>query len=190
MRLLAKKYRVAEGEPLSANAMTLLDRRIGTIPAALALAQAANESVWGTSRFAIKGNNYFGLWCWTSNSGLAPNEQSVGKAHEASRLNAPLDGAKYYMQTLNAQSAYKKLKDLRFEARANNAPRTGTILAGGLLAHSERGVAYIEELRSMIRINNLGQFDLGTADNQTVSVVKTIQILTPNPVTKNIIRHT
>ena len=63
IRLLAKKYRVTADQPLSANAMTLLDRRIETIPAALALAQAANESAWGTARFAVNGNNYFGLWC-------------------------------------------------------------------------------------------------------------------------------
>jgi Bax protein len=61
--LLAKKYRVTAHEPFSAGALTLLERRIDTIPVALALAQAANESAWGTSRFAVKGNNYFGLWC-------------------------------------------------------------------------------------------------------------------------------
>ena len=63
IRLLTKKYRVTADDPLSANAMTLLDRRIDSIPASLALAQAANESGWGTARFAVKGNNYLGLWC-------------------------------------------------------------------------------------------------------------------------------
>ena len=156
---LAKKYRVTVEGPLSANTMTLLGLSIDTIPAALALAQAANESAWGTSRFAVKGNNYFGLWCWSSNCGLVPNDRSEGKSHEVSRFNAPLDGVKYYMQTLNSHPAYKKLRDLRFEARASNTPITGTLLAGGLLAYSDRGAAYIEELRAMIRINNLGQFD-------------------------------
>ena len=162
--LLAKKYRVTVDEPLSASTMTLLGLRIDTIPAALALAQAANESAWGTSRFAIKGNNYFGLWCWSSNCGLVPSERSEGKSHEVSRFNAPVDGVKYYMQTLNSHPAYKKLRDLRFAARANNTPITGTLLAGGLLAYSERGAAYIEELRTMIRINNLGQFDQTNLD--------------------------
>ena len=63
------------------------------------------------------------------------------------------------MQTLNSHPAYKKLRDLRFAPRVNNTPMTGTLLAGGLLAYSERGAAYTEELRTMIRINNLGQFD-------------------------------
>ena len=91
IRLLAKKYRVTADEPLSANTMTLLDRRIDTIPAALALAQAANESAWGTARFAVKGNNYFGLWCWSSNCGLVPNERTEGKTHEVSKFAAPVD---------------------------------------------------------------------------------------------------
>jgi Bax protein len=165
IRLLAKKYRVTTDEPLSENAMTsenimaLLNRRIDTIPASLALAQAANESAWGTARFAVKGNNYFGLWCWSSNCGLVPNERSEGKTHEVSKFAAPVDGVKYYMQTLNSHPAYKKLRDLRLAARANNTPITGTLLAGGLLSYSERGEAYIEELREMIRFNNLGQFD-------------------------------
>jgi Bax protein len=157
--LLAKKYRVTVDESISESRITLLDLHIDTIPADLALAQAANESAWGTSRFAVKGNNYFGLWCWSSNCGLAPNARSEGKSHEVSRFNAPVDGVKYYMQTLNSHPAYKKLRDLRYAARSNNTPITGTLLAGGLLAYSERGAAYIEELRTMIRINNLDQFD-------------------------------
>ena len=159
IRLLAKKYRVTADEPLSANTMTLLDRRIDTIPAALALAQAANESAWGTARFAVKGNNYFGLWCWSRNCGLVPNEREKGKSHEVSKFDRPVDGVKYYMQTLNSHPAYKTLRDLRLAARTNNTPLTGTRLAGGLLSYSERGEAYIEELRAMIRVNNLGQFD-------------------------------
>tara|TARA_B110000977_G_scaffold148797_2_gene188653 strand:+ start:4458 stop:5231 length:774 start_codon:yes stop_codon:yes gene_type:complete len=159
IRQLAKKYRVTDEEPVSAKTMTLLDRRIDTIPAALALAQAANESAWGTARFAVKGNNYFGLWCWSRNCGLVPNEREKGKSHEVSKFDRPVDGVKYYMQTLNSHPAYKTLRDLRLAARTNNMPLTGTRLAGGLLSYSERGEAYIEELRVMIRVNNLGQFD-------------------------------
>ena len=159
IRLLAKKYRVTDEEPVSSKTMALLNRRIDIIPAALALAQAANESAWGTARFAVKGNNYFGLWCWSRNCGLVPNERGKGKSHEVSTFNRPVDGVKYYMQTLNSHPAYKPLRDLRLAARTNNTPLTGTLLAGGLLSYSERGEAYIEELRAMIRVNNLGQFD-------------------------------
>ena len=164
IRLLAKKYRVTDEEPVSANAMTLLDRRIDNIPASLALAQAANESGWGTARFAVKGNNYFGLWCWSSDCGLVPNERSEGKTHEVSKFAAPVDSVKNYMLTLNSHPAYKKLRDLRLEARNNDTPLAGALLAGGLLSYSERGEAYIEELRAMIRVNNLGQFDQANLD--------------------------
>ena len=167
IRLLAKKYRVTTGEPLSENAitsenvMTLLDRRIDSIPASLALAQAANESGWGTARFAVKGNNYFGLWCWSSNCGLVPNKREKGASHEVSRFKTPVDSVKNYMLTLNSHPAYKKLRDLRVAARNNHTPVAGAVLTGGLLSYSERGEAYIEELRAMIRINNLSQFDQG-----------------------------
>ncbi|MDG1233440.1 MAG: glucosaminidase domain-containing protein [Pseudomonadales bacterium] len=165
IRLLTKKYRVTTGEPLSENAitsenvMTLLDRRIDSIPASLALAQAANESGWGTARFAVKGNNYFGLWCWSSDCGLVPNERKKGASHEVSTFKAPVDSVKNYMLTLNSHPAYTKLRDLRAAARNNHTPVAGAVLAGGLLYYSERGEAYIEELRAMIRINNLSQFD-------------------------------
>jgi len=156
---LAKKYRVTGDNPQSKQAMTLLGRRIDTIPAALALAQAANESAWGTARFAVNGNNYFGLWCWSSNCGLVPRERTEGETHEVTRFNAPVDSVKNYMLTLNSHPAYKKLRELRSQARGSNISPTGTLLADGLLSYSERGEAYIEELRAMIRVNNLSQFD-------------------------------
>ena len=181
IRLLAKKYRVtSDDEPISSRIMTLLNQRIDTIPAALALAQAANESAWGTARFAVNGNNYFGLWCWSRNCGLVPNEREKGKSHEVSKFNTPLDGVKYYMQTLNSHPAYKTLRDLRLDARTNTTPLTGTLLAGGLLSYSERREAYIKELRAMIRVNNLGQFDLGALTHQTIVAIGLIQALFPN----------
>ena len=106
----------------AANVVEQLGRIVDAIPAALALAQAANESIWGTSRFTVKVNNYFGLWCWSNNCGLVPNKQSQEKSHEVSRFNAPVDGVKYYMQTLNSHPAYKKLRDLRFAARDQKHP--------------------------------------------------------------------
>ena len=94
--LLAKKYRVTTDEPLSEKVMPLLDRRVDSIPASLALAQAeaANELGWGTARFAVKGNNYFGLWCWSSNFDLVPNKREKGASHEVSRFKTPVDSVK------------------------------------------------------------------------------------------------
>ena len=76
-----------------------------------------------------------------------------------SLLRAPIDSVEYYMLTLNSHLAYKQLRALRLAAKANKNPPTETLLAGGLLSYSERGTAYIEELRAMIRVNNLSQFD-------------------------------
>ena len=81
-----------------------------------------------------------------------------------STFKTPVDSVKNYMLTLNSHPAYKKLRDLRLEARNNHTPLAGARLAGGLLSYSERGEAYIEELRAMIRINNLSQFDQANLD--------------------------
>ena len=103
--LLAKKYRVTTDEPLSEKVMPLLDRRVDSIPASMALAQAANELGWGTARFAVKGNNYFGLWCWSSNFDLVPNKREKGASHEVSRFKTPVDSVKNYMLTLSSHQA-------------------------------------------------------------------------------------
>jgi Bax protein len=78
------------------------------------------------------------------------------------KFSALVDSVKYDMLTLNSHPAYKNLRDLRLEARTNNTPLTGTLLANGLLSYSERRAACIEELRAMIRVNNLSQFDLAS----------------------------
>lgn len=156
---LAVKYRVTEEGLTDLQIIEELQRRIDTVPASLALAQAANESAWGTARFARNGKNYFGLWCWSPSCGLVPTERDEGKTHEVARFSQPVDGVRYYMLTLNSHPAYGKLRQLRWQARQQDQQPTGRTMAEGLLNYSERREEYINELKAMIRINQLQQFN-------------------------------
>ena len=96
---LIHTYRVDKNLPPEQQA-TLLISKVNTIPAALILAQAANESAWGTSRFAREGNNYFGQWCFTKGRGIVPNSRHSGRHHE---------GASFDSQQRSVQSSIRNL---------------------------------------------------------------------------------
>lgn len=134
-------------------------KRINTVPSSLALAQSANESAWGTSRFAQEGNNYFGQWCFQPGCGLVPKSRTAGKTHEVEKFSSAADSVKAYIDNLNRNSAYEKLRSLRAQRAEKNGSFSGTELAPGLLKYSERGKEYVLEIQSMIRINKLEQYD-------------------------------
>ncbi len=137
---------------------TLL-RRVDTVPPSLALAQAANESAWGTSRFSREGYNFYGQWCFKAGCGIVPNKRDAGKNHEVAAFDSPQESVDRYISNLNTHDAYKPLRMIRARLRDQGKPVTGLALAGGLGKYSERGDAYISELRSMMRFNDLGEYD-------------------------------
>lgn len=155
---LARKYRLQTEKNSDQKNIELLLERIDTIPASLALAQAANESAWGTARFAREGKNYFGLWCWSRNCGMIPTEREEDASHEVASFDTVEAGVAYYMQTLNSHPAYQLLRDLRFALKGQGKPVKGWDLAGGLLDYSERREAYVDEIRDMITYNDLHRF--------------------------------
>jgi len=132
---------------------------VDVLPPSLVLAQAANESAWGTSRFAIQGNNYFGQWCFEQGCGLVPKKRDSGKVHEVADFSSPKESLESYMQNLNSHPAYQPLRDIRTQLRMEKQPVSGFALAAGLISYSERGVDYIEELREMIKYNQLSKYD-------------------------------
>lgn len=146
-------YSVAEAPP--AVVLQRLERRINQIPAAMALAQAASESAWGTSRFAREGNNYFGQWCFKPGCGMVPNRRREGASHEVATFASARESVRAYFLNINSHSAYHELRVLRQEKTAKGEPLTGYELVGALQKYSERGETYIEELRSIIRVNHL-----------------------------------
>ena len=148
-----------EGETGSEQQFTGLRHKLDVIPPSLILAQAANESAWGTSRFATKGNNLFGQWCFSKGCGLVPRGRAEGASHEVAKFSSPYRSVRAYIQNLNRHPTYQLLRDVRLEDRRDNAPLSGLELAEGLLGYSERGEEYIEEIRAMIHYNNLEFYD-------------------------------
>lgn len=158
---LARRYGLTEIQ------FDALKRRVDIIPPSLALAQAANESGWGTSRFAREGNALFGQWTWDATQGIKPKEMQKGKGNYAvRRFDNLADSVSAYMLNLNTHSAYKPMRDRRRALRNSDKPISGHALAGGLVRYSQRGQAYIEEIRGMISYNDFQRYDrvnLGSA---------------------------
>lgn len=152
---LAKRYRVKPADLSAAELIEALKTKVDVVPASLVLAQSANESAWGTSRFARQGNNLFGLWCFSEGCGLKPQQRNEGAIHEVERFETVQDGVNKYVRTLNSHPAYAKLREIRTGLRKQNTPLKGTTLAEGLGSYSERGQAYIDEIQEMIEYNEL-----------------------------------
>lgn len=168
---IAVKYKVIKStEEVIDEAMKAeLLRRVDIIPPSLALAQAAEESGWGTSRFTHEGNAFFGQWDF-SGKGMKPKEQrkELGD-YGLARFDSPLASVEGYMFNINISSAYEKLRQLRAQIRLNEQPIIGIRLAGTLDKYSERGQAYIDGIRHMIRYNKLEFVDQAyLADNSQV----------------------
>jgi len=154
----ASRLRIEEENGSDAQ-FALLRKRLDVIPPSLILAQAANESAWGTSRFAVEGNNLFGQWCFTRGCGLVPLNRADRADHEVAVFASPFQSVRAYIQNLNRHPAYQQVRDIRQQDRLAGRALSGTDLAAGLLAYSERGAEYIEEIRTMIRHNNLEFYD-------------------------------
>ena len=154
----ADRLRV-EAEPGSPEQFALLEKRLEVIPPSLVMAQAANESAWGTSRFATQGNNLFGQWCFSSGCGLVPLARPDGAAHEVADFASPYRSVRAYIQNLNRHPTYQALRDVRLKGRRASEPLSGIQLAQGLLGYSERGIEYVREIRNMIHYNNLEFYD-------------------------------
>lgn len=155
---LARYYRIEFDEP-SAEFFKAMFDRVDTIPASLVLAQAANESAWGTSRFAVEGNNLFGQWCFTEGCGLVPAGREAGQRHEVRVFDSVLESVNGYFRNINTHVQYTELRNIRSEFRFLREPLDSEYLAWGLEGYSIRGYHYIKELVDMIRFNNLSSFD-------------------------------
>ena len=131
----------------------------GSRSPSLALAQAATESAWGTSRFAQAGRNFFGQWCYTEGCGLVPLLRPEGSEHEVRLFERSADSVVSYMHNLNSHPAHRSFRVLRAAARREGRPLSGELLAPGLLRYSERRAAYVADLLAIMRFNGLDRFD-------------------------------
>lgn len=156
---LVEEYRLADEELSLEEQIDSLLRRVDIIPLSMVLAQAATESAWGTSRFAVEGNNYFGQWCFRRGCGLVPLQRGAGQQHEVALFANALESVRSYMRNINTHPAYRELRQLRANLRAAGASVEGLELIQGLGSYSERGADYIAELRLIIRGNRLHELD-------------------------------
>ncbi|KZN12972.1 glucosaminidase domain-containing protein [Marinomonas sp. TW1] len=140
--------------------------RLDIIPTSLVLAQAANESAWGTSRFATQGNNYFGQWCFRKGCGLVPVSRDNDADHEVRKFHDARESVFAYIDNLNTNAAYKKLRNTRANLRQQDEVITGLALAQGLEHYSQRGQAYVQEIISLINYNKLWRFNRIQANNE------------------------
>lgn len=131
--------------------------RANVLPEALVMIQAANESAWGTSRFARQANNLFGQWCYTPGCGLVPLDRVEGAFHEVAKFSTVQESVHGYFMNVNRNNAYKQLREIRasldMQGRDLQSVSVATELTNGLLSYSERGQDYIDDLQSMIRHN-------------------------------------
>jgi len=140
--------------------------RVDIIPASLVLAQAAEESGWGTSRFAFTGNALFGQWTW-GGKGIRPEEQREGKGdYKIAAFDAPLESVQAHASNLNTHNAYLQFRVKRAQLRASGERITGHELAGALTSYSERGQDYVKTIRSIISYNNLDDADDAYLDDK------------------------
>ena len=156
---MAQKYRIAHASQGEENLFERLLKRIDTIPPSLILAQAANESAWGTSRFTREGNNLFGQWTFQAGTGIVPKNRPRGAKHEVRKFASLYDSVRSYLNNLNTHEAYLDLRNIRLELREKGGKISGRDLVKGLQRYSIRRDDYIAEIDQMIRYNRLGRFN-------------------------------
>ena len=138
--------------------VTTLKIRMDIIPVSLALAQAAKETGWGTSRFAIEGNALFGQWTY-SGEGIKPAAADKGDKHKVMAFSVLKSSVRAYQRNLNTHKSYKAFRKERATQRDNEENLDSTLLANYLNFYAETGEEYVKILKQIINQNNLKDFD-------------------------------
>jgi len=152
LRRRFKEYKVEDGD------LSKLKMRMDIVPVSIAIAQAANESGWGTSRFALEGNALFGQWTW-SKKGISPKNKDPDKSHKVLQFQVLKASVRAYKNNLNTHNAYKEFRETRAKLRQDNKKIIGLDLTQYLKNYSEIGDQYVEILELIIRKNSLTDFD-------------------------------
>ena len=127
--------------------------RVDAVSLTVALAQSANESAWGQSRFAQKGNNFFGQWCYKKGCGIIPKKRATKSKHEVARYSSVNESVRSYIKNINTTQAYASLRKIRKQNRDNKKPVNAKDQASGLTLYSQRKDEYVKEIIRMIQSN-------------------------------------
>ena len=140
------------------NDLSTLKIRMDEVPVSMAIAQAAKETGWGTSRFAQEGNALFGQWTW-SGEGIKPSDADDESTHKVMKFKVLQASVKAYQRNLNTHSSYKEFRSVRAEMRDDEVKLDAIILTEHLDKYAETGKEYVKILQQIIRQNNLTDFD-------------------------------
>ena len=140
------------------NDLSTLKIRMDIVPVSLAIAQAAKESGWGTSRFAIEGNALFGQWTW-SGEGIKPAGIDSEEKHKVMKFKVLKASVRAYQRNLNTHGSYKKFRSERANMRDNDEELDSLILADYLDKYAATGKEYTKIIKQIIKQNNLQDFD-------------------------------
>ena len=138
--------------------LSTLKIRMDTVPVSLAIAQAAKETGWGTSRFALEGNALFGQWTW-SGEGIKPADADDNATHKVMKFKILKSSIRAYQRNLNTHSGYKEFRMARAALRDNRRNLDGLILSTYLNRYAETGTEYVKIIKQIIKQNNLTDFD-------------------------------
>ena len=138
--------------------LSTLKVRMDEVPVSLAIAQAAKETGWGTSRFALEGNALFGQWTW-SGEGIKPADADHNATHKIMKFKILKSSIRAYQRNLNTHSGYKEFRMARAALRDNRRNLDGLILATYLNRYAETGTEYVKIIKQIIKQNNLTDFD-------------------------------
>lgn len=160
-RLVRYKVKVIDVQDFIARTGDILDEllnRMNIIPPELALAQAVQESGWGTSRFAQQGNALYGQWTWDGGCGMVPKQRDKSKTHRMKCFKSIIEAVDSYMLNLNTHRAYTALRQ---ERRAFRDDQVIDVIAlvETLTSYSEEGERYVEKIKNIIRTNKLNDFN-------------------------------
>ena len=147
-----REYKIADQD------LAKLKMRMDIIPVSLALAQAANESGWGTSRFALEGNALFGQWTW-SKKGISPKNKDPDSNHKILQFQILKASVKAYKNNLNTHNAYSEFREVRAQLRQEDKKITGLDLTKYVKNYSEIGEKYVKIIEDIIEKNSLTDFD-------------------------------
>jgi Bax protein len=138
--------------------LSTLKVRMDEIPISMAIAQAAKETGWGTSRFAQEGNALFGQWTWTG-EGIKPAGAEVDSTHKVMRFKVLQASVKAYHRNLNTHSSYRDFRRVRAELRDEGKALDSIVLSEYLDKYAQTGKKYIKILQQIIKQNKLTDFD-------------------------------
>ena len=138
--------------------LSTLKVRMDYVPVSLAIAQAAKETGWGTSRFALEGNALFGQWTW-SGEGIKPAGADSDSKHKVMKFKILKSSVRAYQRNLNTHPSYKEFRMARAELRDNERSLDSLILVNYLDKYAETGKEYTKILKQIIKQNNLTDFD-------------------------------